>query len=78
MRILGFIIALGSPFSFLLLLCSRLLLGDDATEQVEVCVTVALVTVGMVPFSTLEVVVVLTPDVVVIDDAAVVDIGMDA
>lgn len=77
-RTLGFIIALGSPFSFLLLLCSKLLLGDDATEQVEVCVTVALITVGTDPFSTLEVVVVLTQDAVVIDDDAVIDIGVDA
>lgn len=75
-RILGFIIALGSPFSFLLLLCRRLLLGDEATEHVEVGVLVALLNVAMVPFST--VVVVLTQEVVVVDDAALVDIGVDA
>lgn len=72
----GFTIALGRPFSFLLLLLSKLLLGDEAALHVVGTVVVPLVTILPVPPMQLSIT--SATDVDVVNVELLVDVVDDA
>lgn len=69
----GFTIALGRPFSFLLLLLSKLLLGDEAALHVIGTVVVPLVTIPLLPVPPMQLSITSATDVDVVVNVVLFD-----